>query len=101
MKLFGLIKGKDALLLSAGIAIGSLGLKAIMSDRARRLCVQGVAAGMRAKASAETFVDQARAQVDDIVAEAAYLNGRDAAAAPAPAPTETEPEAAPTADAVA
>lgn len=63
-----------ALLVGAGFLAGTLGLKAVTSDAAKRLAVQGVAAGMRVKAGYEDVVEQAKAQVDDIVAEAAYLN---------------------------
>ena len=74
-----------ALLVGAGFLAGTLGLKAVTSDAAKRLAVQGVAArklavntvaaGMRVKAGYEDVVEQAKAQVDDIVAEASYLNG--------------------------
>lgn len=63
-----------ALLVGAGFLAGTLGLKAVTSDAAKRLAVQGVAAGMRVKAGYEDVIEQAKAQVDDIVAEAAYLN---------------------------
>ena len=63
-----------ALLVGAGFLAGTLGLKAVTSDAAKRLAVQGVAAGMRVKAGYEDVVEQAKAQVDDIVAEASYLN---------------------------
>ena len=36
--------------------------------------MQAVAAGMRAKASYDDIVEQARAEVEDVVAEAAYVN---------------------------
>lgn len=64
-----------ALLVGAGFLAGTLGLKAVTSDAAKRLAVQGVAVGMRVKAGYEDVVEQAKAQVDDIVAEASYLNG--------------------------
>ena len=66
-----------ALLVGAGFLAGTLGLKAVTSDAAKRLAVQGVAAGMRVKAGYEDVVEQAKAQVDDIVAEASYLNSAD------------------------
>lgn len=76
MKLLGLIKGKDAALVGMGVAIGSLGLKALKSEQAHRLYVRGVAMGLRAKEGYERVVEEAKAQADDIVAEAAYLNMR-------------------------
>ncbi|MBE6469827.1 MAG: DUF1490 family protein [Coriobacteriaceae bacterium] len=66
-----------ALLVGAGALAGVLGAKLLKSDRVRNLAVQGVAAGMRAKAGYEDIVEQAKAEVDDIVAEAGYLNGRE------------------------
>lgn len=69
-----------ALLVGAGFLAGTLGLKAVTSDAAKRLAVQGVAAGMRVKAGYEDVVEQAKAQVDDIVAEASYLNGSESGA---------------------
>lgn len=70
-----------ALLVGAGFLLGTAGLKALQSEPAKRLAVSGVAAGMRAKAGYEDIVEQAKAQVDDIVAEAEYLNNTEAAAA--------------------
>ena len=78
MKLMGIIKGKDAALVGAGMLIGSLGLRALKSAPVRQLCVQGVAAGMRARSGYEDAVERAKATFDDIVAEAEYLNAQDA-----------------------
>ena len=36
--------------------------------------MQGVAKGLQAKAAYQDVVEQAKAQVDDIVAEASYIN---------------------------
>ena len=69
------------MLVGAGFLAGTLGLKAVTSNAAKRLAVQGVAAGMRVKAGYEDIVEQAKAEVDDIVAEAAYLNAEPEAAA--------------------
>lgn len=66
-----------SLLLGAGFLLGTLGVKALQSDAARNLAVQGVAAGMRVKAGYQDIVEQAKAEVDDIVAEADYLNNGD------------------------
>lgn len=74
MNVGDLLKGKNGMLLGAGFLLGSVGLKLITSDAAKRLYVRGVAAGMRAKQGYEDIVEQARAEVDDIVAEAAYMN---------------------------
>lgn len=68
------ISKTHALLVGAGFLAGTLGVKAVTSECAKKLAVQGVAAGLRAKQGYENVVEQAKAQVDDIVAEAAYLN---------------------------
>ncbi len=57
-----------------GFLLGTLGVKAITSDAARKYAVKGIAAGMRAKQGYEGLIEQARAEVGDIVAEASYLN---------------------------
>ena len=68
------ISKTHALLVGAGFLAGTLGVKAVTSECAKKLAVQGVAAGLRAKQGYENVVEQAKAQVDDIVAEASYLN---------------------------
>lgn len=70
-----------SLLVGAGFLLGTVGMKALKSDAARNLAVQGVAAGMRVKAGYQDIVEAAKAQVDDIVAEADYLNSADVAPA--------------------
>lgn len=70
-----------SLLVGAGFLLGTLGVKALKSDAAHNLAVQGVAAGMRVKAGYQDIVEQAKASVDDIVAEADYLNNSDDACA--------------------
>lgn len=59
-------------LFAGGFLFGTLGLKALSSNAAKKVYVQGVASALRAKASYEDIVEQAKAQVDDIVAEAKY-----------------------------
>lgn len=66
-------KTRNALLLGAGFLLGTVGIKALSSDAAKRAYVQGVAKGLQAKSCYENIVEQAKAEVDDIVAEAAYL----------------------------
>ena len=70
-----------ALLVGAGFLAGTVGVKALTSETAKQCYVKGVAAGLRAKQSYEDIVEQAKAEVDDIVAEANYLNGAEPAAA--------------------
>ena len=59
-------------LFAGGVLFGTLGLKALASETAKKAYVQAVTCGLRAKASYEDIVEQAKAQVDDIVAEAQY-----------------------------
>ncbi|MBS5450690.1 MAG: DUF1490 family protein [Coriobacteriia bacterium] len=76
--MFKNIKKHDALLVGGGVLLGTLGVKALTSKPAKKLYVQAVATGLRAKASYEDVVEQAKAQVDDIVAEASYIAKADA-----------------------
>ena len=65
-------KKKSGLLVGAGFLLGTVGVKALTSTTAKKCYVQGVAQGLRAKATYENIVEQAKAEVDDIVAEAIY-----------------------------
>ena len=67
-------KKRDGWMLAGGFALGTLGLKALNSSTAKKCYVQGVAKGLQAKAAYQDVVEQAKAQVDDIVAEASYIN---------------------------
>lgn len=65
---------KSGWLVGAGFLLGAVGVKALTSSAAKKCYVQGVAKGMQAKAAYEGIVEQAKSEVDDIVAEAEYLN---------------------------
>ena len=65
---------RNGLLVGAGFLLGTVGIKALTSPAAKRCYVQGVAYGLRAKESYSSIVEEAKAQVDDIVAEASYIN---------------------------
>ena len=65
---------KNWALLLGGFLFGSVGLKALASDTAKKVYVKAVAGGMRAKASYEDIVEQAKAEVADIVAAAKFVN---------------------------
>lgn len=67
-------KKRDGWMLAGGFALGTLGLKALSSSTAKKCYVLGVAKGLQAKAAYQDVVEQAKAQVDDIVAEASYIN---------------------------
>ena len=64
---------KGSLLVGAGFLLGTLGVKALTSEPAKKCYVQGVACGLRARNAYQDIVEEAKAQVDDIVAEATYL----------------------------
>lgn len=74
MSALSFLKGTHGLLLGAGVVIGSVGVKVLTSDSAKRVYVKAVAAGLRAKSACEDTLESARAEVDDIIAEASYLN---------------------------
>lgn len=60
------------LLLGAGFLLGSVGVKALTSNKAKQVYVKGIVQGMRAKEEVQTMVDEARAEFDDLLAEAGY-----------------------------
>ena len=60
-------------LIGAGFLLGSVGLKVATSDKAKQLYVKGIVQGMRAKEEVETVIDEARAEFDDLLAEAGYV----------------------------
>lgn len=61
------------LLVGAGFLLGSVGVKALTSKQAKKVYVKGIVQGMRAKEDVETMVDEARAEFDDLLAEAGYV----------------------------
>jgi flagellar motility protein MotE (MotC chaperone) len=65
---------KEFGLIAAGFALGTLGVKALTSAPAKKLCVQAVSKGLQIKAAGQDIIEQAKSNVDDIVAEANYLN---------------------------
>ncbi len=60
--------------LIGGVALGRIAPKILLSDTAKGYYVQAIAAGMRAKSQYLDLVEQARAEVGDMVAEATYIN---------------------------
>lgn len=64
---------RNSLLVGAGFLAGSLGLKALTSPVAKRGCVKAMVQGMKVKAACLDMAEQAKAEYDDIVAEATYL----------------------------
>ena len=87
-------KKKSGLLVGAGFLLGSVGIKALTSNTAKKCYVQGVAKGLQAKSAYEGIVEQAKAEVDDIVAEANYINVAGQAGTESAVACEPEAEAA-------
>ena len=77
----------NALLIGGGFLLGTAGMQAVTSAPAKRAYVQGIACGIRAKNCYQDMVEQAKAEVDDMVAEATYLTSK-------PKADEAETEAA-------
>ena len=68
-----------ACLVLGGAVLGQVVPKVLTSEPAKKCYVQCIAAGMRAKACYLDLVEQARAEVGDMVAEATYMNAQSAA----------------------
>ena len=64
--------------LIGGVVLGQAAPRILSSNAAKKVYVQGIAAGMRAKSTYLDLVEQARAEVGDMVAEATYLNTKEA-----------------------
>ena len=81
-------KKKSGLLVGAGFLLGTVGVKALTSTTAKKCYVQGVAQGLRAKATYENIVEQAKAEVDEHRGRATYIersSARTGSALPEPA----------------
>jgi polyhydroxyalkanoate synthesis regulator phasin len=78
-------------LVAAGFVLGTVGVKMATSEQAKKLCVQAVSKGLLVKAAGQDIIEQAKSNVDDIIAEANYLNQQETEAAAA----ATEPAAPP------
>ncbi len=88
------------LLVGAGFLLGSVGVKALTSKQAKKVYVKGIVQGMRAKEEVETMVDEARAEFDDLLAEAGYVKkSEDGEEALAPAEGDDSNKASETSDA--
>lgn len=64
---------KNFLFTGLGFLIGTVGLKAATSETAKKGYVHAMAQGMKAKAEYEDIVEQAKAEFDDMKAEAEYI----------------------------
>ena len=70
---------KYAMFTGLGFLLGTVGVKAATSETARKGYVHAMAQGMMAKNEYENLVEQAKAEYDDIKAEASYLADTDKA----------------------
>ena len=70
----------NTLLVGGGFLLGTAGIELLTSAPVKNACVQGIACGMRVKNCYQDMVEQAKANVDDMVAEAAYITQSEAAA---------------------
>ena len=67
--------GKQVIgLVGAGFLLGTVGVKALTSKPAKKLYVQGVSKVLQARTAGLDIIEQAKSNLDDIVAEANYLN---------------------------
>ncbi len=64
---------KNILFTGLGFLIGTAGLKAATSQTAKKGYVHAMAQSMKAKSSYESMVEQAKAEFDDMKAEAEFI----------------------------
>lgn len=81
-------------ILGAGFLLGSIGVKAVCSKPAKDMYVKVLSKGMQIKASGEAIIEEAKSNLDDIVAEASYMTEQEAATAVKAEVVEVEDEAA-------
>ena len=60
-----------------GFLIGTVGIAALTSDTAKKGYVHAMAQGMKAKKGYQDIVEEAKAEYDDIVAQATYMSACD------------------------
>ena len=78
-----------AILVGAGFLAGTAGVKAVTSKTARKIYVKGLVQSLKAKENCESLVEEAKAQFDDLMAEAEYqAKGTEEGAGEAAAPCE-------------
>ena len=71
----------NTLLVGGGFLLGTAGIKLLKSEPVKNACVQGIACGMRIKSDYQDMVEQAKAEVDDMVAKASYITANEPDAA--------------------
>ncbi|MDO4182652.1 MAG: preprotein translocase [Coriobacteriia bacterium] len=67
-----------AIFVGIGFLAGTVGMKAVTSQAAKNIAVAGMVQGMKVKECCEGLVDEAKAEFDDIMAEAEYQKNADA-----------------------
>jgi hypothetical protein len=82
----GMVNKQAFGLLSAGFLLGTVGIKLLTSASAKKLYVQGVSKALQARSAGLDIIEQAKSNLDDIVAEASYLTEKDAAEGAAATP---------------
>ena len=66
-----------AWLVGIGVLIGTAGLKVLKSKPAKQLYVDALVGGMQVRETASALVDEAKAEFDDLMAEAEYARNGD------------------------
>ena len=64
----------NCLFTGLGFLIGTVGIAALTSETAKKGYVHAMAQGMKAKKSYQDMVEEAKAEYDDIVAQATYMS---------------------------
>ena len=77
-----------AWLVGIGVLIGPAGLKVLKSKPAKQLYVDALVGGMQVRETASTLVDEAKAEFDDLMAEAEYARNGDDVPSDEAAPEE-------------
>lgn len=84
------IERNNVLFALGGFLLGTLGVKALKSEPAKKLAVGVIARSLKVKSDCEGVFEEAKAQFGDIVAEAEYLNSGKGASAPAGTPAKSQ-----------
>ena len=76
--MYGRIIGKEkTAVFGLGLLAGTAAVKILTSKLAKKAYVKIVATGLKAKAGCNKIIEEAKANADDIVAEAKYVNDKE------------------------
>ncbi len=78
MNCFDCLKNEKFLFFLGGMAAATLGVKALKSDRARKLCVNGLAKGMQLQKDAQATFQSMREDAQDLCYDAKLQAEKDA-----------------------